>query len=280
MFVYNNKVLCSTVLYCMMCISSYATDILEHKEVLYENYHSNESYKTISNKSQNLEDSISSDNLSTNADNDAQYLKLIEEVLKNTPPHPYEPREILYIDEHYNTKHILKLNVLQFEKYNFSKFTKPISKSSEYYKKQNIKFKKHQKQLYPDISTEEIKDVSLQIYQKFHINEDEDLDYYIELLSYLLKGSDVLNDDISKGLYNNTELFEYCNYANQYDIEFTLDVFIENICNTMKNSDQVKEYDLEDLESEIHEFRIGLQKNIDNKKKRDIIWDEFISYIE
>lgn len=274
------------MLYCMMCISVYATDALEYKEVLYKNYHSNELYNTMSNKLQNLENNItssSSDNLSINIYNNnskTQYLKLIEEVLKNTPPHPYEPREILYIDEYYNTKHILKLNVLQFNKYKFNKFTKQISKSSEYYKEQNIIFKKQQRQLYPDISNEEIKEVSLQFYQKFYIDEDEDFDYYIELLSFLLKGSDIFNDDINKGLYNSNELFKNFNYANRYDIEFTFDVFIENICNTMKNSDQVKEYDLEDLESEIHEFRIGLQKNIDNKKKRDIIWDEFISYIE
>ena len=195
----------------------------------------------------------------------------IEEIIKNTPPHPYEPRRIIYTDEFDKSKHILKLNVLQFQKYNFNKVTKPISESDySNYKAQKREIK--QKQL-NNCDNKPINNVPVRFYTKFYIDKNKDFDYYIGLLYYLLKGSDKFNDDINKRVYDDPEVFKSCNYATQYDIAFTFDVFIENICNTMKNSYQIKYFKLDD---EINEFKIGLQKNIDNNEKRDVIWEEFV----
>ncbi len=204
--------------------------------------------------------------------NKMQYSKSINKIITSTSPNNYEPREILYIDEWDKNEYILKLNALQFKKYNFDKCTKPINIKDEYYKKQNLKFKKQMSQIYSSIDN-----ISLQFCTKFNINENEDFEYYIRLLYNLLKGSDLFNIDVNNGLYNDSKFLKCYNYADQYDIEFTFDVWIGNICEIMKNSKIVKYFERDD---EINEFRLGLQKNIKNKEKRTKIWNELMIFID
>ncbi|MBR1943882.1 MAG: hypothetical protein IJ848_00220 [Alphaproteobacteria bacterium] len=247
-------------------------DKIENKDYKSSKSHNLDFSNTISTSASSIEINTSNCcNIEGNTLNTIQ--NTCNNIITNIQPHPYEPREILYIDEWDNCEYNLKLNVIQFSKYNFNKFTIPISKYDKYYKKQNAIFKKEQSIL---TGTEETQDISLEFYKNFYVKKDQDFYYYINLLAYLLKGSDKLYHDVNTGLYNNNELFKYCNYANQYDIEFTFDIFIENICNAMKTSKLIKDYD---LTYEINEFRLGLQRHIDNTERRQEIWDDFLSYI-
>ncbi|MBR1943883.1 MAG: hypothetical protein IJ848_00225 [Alphaproteobacteria bacterium] len=115
------------------------------------------------------------------------------------PPHPYEPRYIIFPGEKaHNSVQIM--NYYQFNKYNMECFTKQMTREEQ----QNCKFcqymkKQNEKQMSLVLGTQyecTTNNTPDREYHKINIEENQPLNYYINLLNILRQLNEKLNNEI------------------------------------------------------------------------------------
>ena len=169
----------------------------------------------------------------------------------------FSPQTIQFEDNHYSYK--VQMNTLEFiKKWQINKFTKRDGVQISWQ---------------DDNNWEKYKIIPIPegIYC-FDIKENQNIEYYLNLLLILINNEKTLNKMIKNGFYDNETKLKLDNFMSQFEAKLLFQALFLNVSKSMRRSQLLQKYELTPI---IREFSNNYIKYNDNNNELNRIWQKF-----